>query len=51
MSKAWGAFSTWSTPAPSLTEPGVMRIGWKLLLPLSIANLLAYTVGIYFLQA
>jgi len=27
-----------------------MRIGWQKLLPLSIANLIAYTVGIYFLQ-
>jgi NADH-quinone oxidoreductase subunit H len=35
---------------PRFRYDQVMRIGWKLLLPLSIANLLAYTVGIYFLQ-
>ncbi len=28
----------------------VVRLGWQKLLPLSIANLIAYTVGIYFLQ-
>ena len=35
---------------PRFRYDQVMRIGWRLLLPLSIANLLAYTVGIYFLQ-
>src|ERR1017187_8692740 len=28
MSKACGAFSTWSMPAPSGTDPGVMRIAF-----------------------
>src|ERR1700678_1364557 len=28
MSKAWGAFSTWSIPAPADTEPGVIRIAF-----------------------
>src|SRR5471030_1526616 len=28
----------------------VMKIGWQKLLPLSIVNLIAYTIGIYFLQ-
>ena len=35
---------------PRFRYDQVMRIGWQQLLPLSIANLLAYTVGIAFLQ-
>ena len=35
---------------PRFRYDQVMRIGWQKLLPLSIANLIAYTVGIYFLQ-
>jgi NADH-quinone oxidoreductase subunit H len=35
---------------PRFRYDQVMRIGWQKLLPLSIANLVAYTVGIYFLQ-
>src|ERR1019366_4373046 len=30
MSKACGAFSTWSMPAPSGTDPGVMRIAFDI---------------------
>jgi len=35
---------------PRFRYDQVMRLGWQKLLPLSIANLIAYTVGIYFLQ-
>ena len=35
---------------PRFRYDQVMRIGWQKLLPLSIANLIAYTVGIDFLQ-
>ena len=35
---------------PRFRYDQVMRIGWQKLLPLSIANLIAYTVGIAFLQ-
>jgi NADH-quinone oxidoreductase subunit H len=35
---------------PRFRYDQVMRIGWKMLLPLAIANLIAYTVGIYWLQ-
>jgi NADH-quinone oxidoreductase subunit H len=35
---------------PRFRYDQVMRIGWQKLLPLSIANLIVYTVGIYFLQ-
>jgi NADH-quinone oxidoreductase subunit H len=35
---------------PRFRYDQVMRIGWQKLLPLSIANLIAYAVGIYFLQ-
>ena len=35
---------------PRFRYDQVMNIGWKKLLPLSIANLIAYTVGIYLLQ-
>lgn len=35
---------------PRFRYDQVMNIGWKKLLPLSIANLIAYTVGIYFIQ-
>jgi NADH-quinone oxidoreductase subunit H len=36
---------------PRFRYDQVMKLGWQKLLPLSIANLIAYTVGIYFLQA
>jgi NADH-quinone oxidoreductase subunit H len=35
---------------PRFRYDQVMKIGWQKLLPLSIANLIAYTIGIYFLQ-
>jgi NADH-quinone oxidoreductase subunit H len=35
---------------PRFRYDQVMKLGWQKLLPLSIANLIAYTVGIYFLQ-
>jgi NADH-quinone oxidoreductase subunit H len=35
---------------PRFRYDQVMRLGWQKLLPLSIANLIAYTVGIYFIQ-
>jgi NADH-quinone oxidoreductase subunit H len=35
---------------PRFRYDQVMRIGWQKLLPLSILNLVAYTVGIYFIQ-
>ncbi len=35
---------------PRFRYDQVMRIGWQKLLPLSILNLLAYTLGIYFIQ-
>jgi NADH-quinone oxidoreductase subunit H len=35
---------------PRFRYDQVMKIGWEKLLPLAIANLLAYVVGIYFLQ-
>jgi NADH-quinone oxidoreductase subunit H len=35
---------------PRFRYDQVMRLGWTKLLPLSILNLLAYTVGIFFLQ-
>jgi NADH-quinone oxidoreductase subunit H len=35
---------------PRFRYDQVMRIGWQKLLPLAIANLIAYTVGIYWLQ-
>jgi NADH-quinone oxidoreductase subunit H len=35
---------------PRFRYDQVMKIGWQKLLPLSVANLLAYTVGIYFIQ-
>jgi NADH-quinone oxidoreductase subunit H len=35
---------------PRFRYDQVMRIGWKKLLPLSIANLVAYTIGIALLQ-
>jgi NADH-quinone oxidoreductase subunit H len=35
---------------PRFRYDQVMKIGWQKLLPLSIANLIAYTVGIAFLQ-
>ena len=35
---------------PRFRYDQVMKLGWQKLLPLSIVNLLAYTVGIYFLQ-
>jgi NADH-quinone oxidoreductase subunit H len=35
---------------PRFRYDQVMRIGWEKLLPLSIVNLIAYTIGIYFLQ-
>jgi NADH-quinone oxidoreductase subunit H len=35
---------------PRFRYDQVMRLGWQKLLPLSIANLIAYTIGIYFLQ-
>jgi NADH-quinone oxidoreductase subunit H len=35
---------------PRFRYDQVMRLGWQKLLPLSIANLIAYTFGIYFLQ-
>jgi NADH-quinone oxidoreductase subunit H len=35
---------------PRFRYDQVMKIGWQKLLPLSIANLVAYTIGIYFLQ-
>jgi NADH-quinone oxidoreductase subunit H len=35
---------------PRFRYDQVMRIGWEKLLPLSIINLIAYTIGIYFLQ-
>jgi NADH-quinone oxidoreductase subunit H len=36
---------------PRFRYDQVMKIGWQKLLPLSIANLIAYTIGIYFLQS
>jgi NADH-quinone oxidoreductase subunit H len=36
---------------PRFRYDQVMKLGWQKLLPLSIANLIAYTVGIYFLQS
>jgi len=35
---------------PRFRYDQVMRLGWKILLPLSIANLIAYAIGIAFLQ-
>jgi NADH-quinone oxidoreductase subunit H len=35
---------------PRFRYDQVMKLGWQKLLPLSIANLIAYTIGIYFLQ-
>jgi len=35
---------------PRFRYDQVMKIGWQKLLPLSIVNLIAYTIGIYFLQ-
>ena len=35
---------------PRFRYDQVMNIGWKQLLPLSIANLIAYTIGIALLQ-
>ncbi len=35
---------------PRFRYDQVMKIGWQKLLPLAIANLIAYTVGIYWLQ-
>ncbi|HEY4988918.1 MAG TPA: complex I subunit 1 family protein, partial [Opitutaceae bacterium] len=35
---------------PRFRYDQVMKLGWQKLLPLSIVNLVAYTVGIYFLQ-
>jgi NADH-quinone oxidoreductase subunit H len=35
---------------PRFRYDQVMKLGWQKLLPLSIFNLVAYTVGIYFLQ-
>jgi NADH-quinone oxidoreductase subunit H len=35
---------------PRFRYDQVMKIGWQKLLPLSIANLIAYTIGIFFLQ-
>jgi len=35
---------------PRFRYDQVMRLGWQKLLPLSIANLIAYTVGIALLQ-
>jgi NADH-quinone oxidoreductase subunit H len=35
---------------PRFRYDQVMKLGWNKLLPLSIANLIAYTIGIYFLQ-
>jgi NADH-quinone oxidoreductase subunit H len=35
---------------PRFRYDQVMKIGWQKLLPLSIANLIAYTIGIYFIQ-
>ena len=35
---------------PRFRYDQVMRLGWRKLLPLSIANLIAYAIGIYFLQ-
>ena len=36
---------------PRFRYDQVMKIGWQKLLPFSIANLIAYTIGIYFLQS
>jgi NADH-quinone oxidoreductase subunit H len=35
---------------PRFRYDQVMKLGWQKLLPLSIANLIAYAIGIYFLQ-
>ena len=35
---------------PRFRYDQVMKIGWQKLLPLAIVNLLAYTIGLYFLQ-
>jgi NADH-quinone oxidoreductase subunit H len=35
---------------PRFRYDQVMRLGWQKLLPLSIANLLVYTVAIYFIE-
>ena len=35
---------------PRFRYDQVMRLGWRKLLPLSIVNLVGYTIGIYFLQ-
>jgi NADH-quinone oxidoreductase subunit H len=35
---------------PRFRYDQVMKLGWQKLLPLSIANLIAYTIGIYFIQ-
>jgi len=35
---------------PRFRYDQVMKIGWQKLLPLSIANLVAYTIGIFFIQ-
>jgi NADH-quinone oxidoreductase subunit H len=35
---------------PRFRYDQVMKLGWQKLLPLSIANLIAYTIAIYFLQ-
>jgi NADH-quinone oxidoreductase subunit H len=36
---------------PRFRYDQVMKLGWQKLLPLSILNLIAYTIGIYFLQS
>ena len=41
-------FLRWTLPRFRYDQ--VMKIGWQKLLPLAIGNLIAYAVGIYWLQ-